>query len=164
MSDMNGRVFDVLIIGAGISGIGCACHLKRELPGKTFAILEARADLGGTWDLFKYPGIRSDSDLHTFSYEFKPWSNPNSIASGEEIMTYLRETVEEYGVSRDINYNHKVVAANWDSQVSRWSLVLETPNGRVSAQCRWLFSATGYYDYDHPICRTMKWKSLNPSW
>ena len=148
MSDMNGRVFDVLIIGAGISGIGCACHLKRELPGKTFAILEARADLGGTWDLFKYPGIRSDSDLHTFSYEFKPWSNPNSIASGEEIMTYLRETVEEYGVSRDINYNHKVVAANWDSQVSRWSLVLETPNGRVSAQCRWLFSATGYYDYD----------------
>ena len=148
MSDLKGRVFDVLIIGAGISGIGCACHLKRELPGKTFAILEARADLGGTWDLFKYPGIRSDSDLHTFSYEFKPWSNPNSIASGEEIMAYLRETVEEYGIGRDINYNHKVVAANWDSQVSRWSLVLETPNGRVSVQCRWLFSATGYYDYD----------------
>ncbi|MEO0549746.1 MAG: NAD(P)/FAD-dependent oxidoreductase [Pseudomonadota bacterium] len=148
MSDLKDHVFDVLIIGAGISGIGCACHLKRELPGKTFAILEARADLGGTWDLFKYPGIRSDSDLHTFSYEFKPWSNPNSIASGEEIMAYLRETVEEYGLDQDINYNHKVVAANWDSQVSRWSLVLETPNGRVSVQCRWLFSATGYYDYE----------------
>ena len=148
MPDLKGRVFDVLIIGAGISGIGCACHLKRELSEKSFAILEARADLGGTWDLFKYPGIRSDSDLHTFSYEFKPWSNPNSIASGEEIMAYLRETVEEYGLDQKISYNHKVVAASWDSKLARWSLVIETPNERFSVQCRWLFSATGYYDYD----------------
>ena len=134
MSDMNGRVFDVLIIGAGISGIGCACHLKRELPGKTFAILEARADLGGTWDLFKYPGIRSDSDLHTFSYEFKPWSNPNSIASGEEIMTYLRETGEEYGVKRQMAASRLNAAGCSLPQATTITIKAFDPTSRMKAR------------------------------
>lgn len=141
-------VFDVLIIGAGISGIGCACHLTRETPNKSWAILESRVDLGGTWDLFRYPGIRSDSDLHTFSYEFRPWSSPNAIASADEIMSYLRETADEYGVSENIRYSHKVVSADWDSASGVWCLRIETPEGPIEARCRWLFSATGYYDYD----------------
>ncbi|MEL7129278.1 MAG: NAD(P)/FAD-dependent oxidoreductase, partial [Pseudomonadota bacterium] len=148
MQTLDANIFDVLIIGAGISGIGCACHLTRELPGKTWAILEAREDLGGTWDLFKYPGIRSDSDLHTFSYEFKPWPSPNAIASGDEIMAYLRETADEYGVTDAIHYSHRVVSADWDSQEGLWTLGVQTPSGLIRAKCRWVFSATGYYDYE----------------
>lgn len=148
MPSLDADVLDVLIIGAGISGIGCACHLTRELPGKTWAILEARHDLGGTWDLFKYPGIRSDSDLHTFSYEFKPWPSPNSIASASEIMDYLRDAADEYGVSDKINYQHRVISANWDSGVGVWTLGVQSPKGLIYAKCRWVFSATGYYDYE----------------
>lgn len=148
MRDLETHIFDVLIIGAGISGIGCACHLTRELPEKTWSILEARDALGGTWDLFKYPGIRSDSDLHTFSYGFKPWASANSIASADEIMAYLRDAADEYGVSDKINYRHKVVSADWDSHVGLWVVGVEGPSGLIQARCRWIFSATGYYDYD----------------
>ncbi len=95
---------DVLIIGAGISGIGAACYLRTMQPGKTFAILEARDEIGGTWDLFRYPGIRSDSDLHTFSYEFKAWENEKAIASADAIMAYLRETVAENGIQKAIRF------------------------------------------------------------
>ncbi|MEL7022779.1 MAG: NAD(P)/FAD-dependent oxidoreductase [Pseudomonadota bacterium] len=148
MTQLETTLFDVLIIGAGISGIGCACHLTRELPKKSFAILEARDHLGGTWDLFKYPGIRSDSDLHTFSYDFKPWTSPNSIASANEIMAYLRETSVEYGIAEKIHYRHRVVAANWDSEASLWTLGIQGPSELIRAQCRWIFGATGYYDYE----------------
>jgi len=102
---------DVLIVGAGISGIGAAYYLQKMQPAKTFAILEAREDIGGTWDLFRYPGIRSDSDLHTFSYEFKAWENPKAIASADAIMSYLRDTVAENGIGRAIRFGHKVVSA-----------------------------------------------------
>ena len=148
MPSLDTQVFDVLIIGAGISGIGCACHLTREQPDKSWAILETRKDLGGTWDLFKYPGIRSDSDLHTFSYEFKPWPSPNAIASADEIMKYLRDAADEYGVSEKINYGHQVVSADWDSHAGLWTLGVQGPSGLIKAKCRWVFSATGYYDYE----------------
>ncbi|MEM1437353.1 MAG: NAD(P)/FAD-dependent oxidoreductase [Pseudomonadota bacterium] len=148
MTSLNTTVFDVLIIGAGISGIGCACHLTRELPHKTFAILEARESLGGTWDLFKYPGIRSDSDLHTFSYDFKPWASSTSIASAKEIMDYLRETVDEHRINNKIHYEHSVITANWDSDTAIWTLAVQGPSGLIRAKCRWVFSATGYYDYE----------------
>src|SRR3954451_17629723 len=105
--------FDVLIVGAGISGIGAACHLTTRLPEKTFAILEGRDAIGGTWDLFRYPGIRSDSDLHTFGYEFKPWTSDNAIAGADEILAYLQETVEENGLGPHIRFGHKIVAADW---------------------------------------------------
>lgn len=147
MQSIGSEIFDVLIIGAGISGIGCACHLTRELPLKHWAILEGREALGGTWDLFKYPGIRSDSDLHTFSYEFKPWTSSNAIASAEEIMAYLRETADQYGVTDKIHFRHRVVGADWNSSEGLWTLRIETPSGFITAQCRWVFSATGYYDF-----------------
>lgn len=139
---------DVLIIGAGISGIGCACYLQRERPATRWAILEARDDLGGTWDLFRYPGIRSDSDLYTFGYEFKPWVRPNAIASGAEIMDYLREAAAEYGIERRIRYRHRMIAADWDSRTALWTVTVRGPDGEtLSLRARWLFGATGYYDY-----------------
>lgn len=141
-------VLDVLIIGAGISGIGCACHLAREMPGKSWAVFEARHDLGGTWDLFRYPGIRSDSDLYTFAYEFKPWTSANAIAPASEIMSYLRETADEYDVTDKIHFQHQVTAASWDSSKGLWSVEMQSPYGPLIVECRWIFSATGYYDYD----------------
>ncbi len=141
---------DVLIVGAGISGIGLACYLARELPKKTYVILEARERLGGTWDLFRYPGIRSDSDLYTFAYDFKPWTSRKAIAGAEEILAYLSEAVAEYGVEDKIRYRRKVLAAEWDSASALWSakiLALDT-GAETTVHCRWLFGATGYYDYD----------------
>ena len=104
---------DVLIIGAGLSGIGAAYYLQRDQPGKSFVILESRGASGGTWDLFRYPGIRSDSDLHTFGYEFKPWVHDKAIADGPDILAYLRETAAENGIDRHIRYHRKVVSAAW---------------------------------------------------
>src|SRR5919205_1314498 len=138
---------DVLIVGGGISGIGAAYHLKTNLPGKTFAVLEGRDAVGGTWDLFRYPGIRSDSDLHTFGYEFKPWTSENSIAEGHEIAAYLREAVEEHGIAPHIRFGHKVLGADWSSDDARWTVRVERGGEEVELTCRWLFSATGYYDY-----------------
>ena len=141
---------DVMIIGAGISGIGAAYYLQKMQPGKTFAIVEARDDIGGTWDLFKYPGIRSDSDLHTFSYEFKAWENQKAIASADAIMSYLRETVAENGIRRAIRLGHKVIKAAWSTQDARWLVQMErTGTGeRVTMSCGWFFCASGYYRYD----------------
>ena len=141
---------DVLIIGAGISGIGAAYYLQKMQPGKTFAIVEARDDIGGTWDLFKYPGIRSDSDLHTFSYEFKAWENHKAIASADAIMSYLRETVAENGIRRAIRFGHRVIEAAWSTQDARWLVHMErTDTGeRVTMSCGWFFCASGYYRYD----------------
>lgn len=142
---------DVLIIGAGISGIGAAVYLKRERPGASFAILEARAATGGTWDLFRYPGIRSDSDLHTFGYEFKPWVNEKSIARADSILDYVREAAAEHGVDRAIRLQHRVVAARWSTADARWTVDVERTDAgsaRFQMTCRWLFCASGYYRYD----------------
>ena len=141
---------DVLIVGAGISGIGAGRYLRAELPSKSFAILEARAASGGTWDLFRYPGIRSDSDLHTFGYEFKPWRDEESIASAPRILDYLRETVAENGLDRHIRYHHKVTSVSWPSEQARWTVLVErTDSGeQTTLTCSWLFAAGGYYRYD----------------
>src|SRR5580698_3962378 len=114
--------FDVLIIGAGLSGIGAACHLVRKRPQTTFAILEARNAIGGTWDLFGYPGIRSDSDMSTFGYAFRPWDDSTSIADGPSILRYLAETAKAYGVDRHIRFGLKVMRASWRSEDARWAL------------------------------------------
>lgn len=141
---------DVLIVGAGISGIGIAYYLQRDHPQRSYAILEARGASGGTWDLFRFPGIRSDSDLHTFGYEFRPWRSDTAIADGDSILAYLRETAAEYGIDRHIRYQTKVVAAAWASSDARWSVTTEdTETGEQGAiSCRWLVSAAGYYRYD----------------
>ena len=115
--------FDVAIVGAGISGIGAACHLQKQCPNKTYVILESRDALGGTWDLYRYPGIRSDSDMHTLGYEFKPWVADKSIADGPAILKYLRETAQEHGVEDLIRYQHQLRAANWNRclrELTRW--------------------------------------------
>ena len=140
---------DVLIVGAGISGIGAAYHLKTRLPHKTFAILEGREAIGGTWDLFRYPGIRSDSDLHTFGYEFKPWTSDNAIAGADEILAYLRETVAENDLGPHIRFGHKVLGANWSSRDARWTVRVQNAGSDESFEmtCGVLFSAAGYYDY-----------------
>jgi cation diffusion facilitator CzcD-associated flavoprotein CzcO len=139
---------DVLIVGAGVSGIGCAYHLQTEQPGKTYAIFEAREATGGTWDLFRYPGIRSDSDLHTFGYEFKPWRADESIADGPAILDYVRETARENGIDRHIRLGHRVLGASWDSATARWTVAAEAGGEPVTITCGWLFSASGYYNYD----------------
>jgi len=142
--------FDVIIIGAGISGIGAAHHLKEDSPRRSFAVLEARDSLGGTWDLFRYPGVRSDSDLYTFGYSFRPWRDEQSIASADRILQYLRETVRDDGTEAKIRFGHRVVTADWSSSTQRWQLEVErTDTGeRVRFTAGWLFCAGGYYRYD----------------
>ncbi len=139
---------DVLIVGAGLSGIGTACHLRRKCPDRSFALLESREALGGTWDLFRYPGIRSDSDMYTLGYSFKPWIRPKSIADGASILAYLRETAEEYGVLPLIRFGHCVVSASWSSTTSTWTVQVDGPEGHTSLQCNFLMSCSGYYDYE----------------
>jgi monooxygenase len=141
---------DVLIVGAGISGIGAAYYLQRDHPRRSYAILEARGASGGTWDLFRYPGVRSDSDLHTFGYEFKPWRGEHAIASADKILDYLRETAAENGIDRRIRYHSKVLSASWSTADARWSVEVEHPDtgARASVRCNWLFCAGGYYNYD----------------
>src|ERR1700733_1015889 len=113
---------DVLIVGAGISGIGCAYYLQREHPHRSFAIVESRGAIGGTWDLFRYPGVRSDSDLHTFGFEFKPWESQYAIAGGPEILRYIHEAASENGLHEKIRLHHRVVSAAWSSQDARWTV------------------------------------------
>jgi monooxygenase len=146
--------FDVVVIGAGISGIGAATYFTRELPGKSLVVLEGRDDIGGTWDLFRYPGIRSDSDLHTFGYEFKPWLHENAIADAHLIKDYLQETIEENGLTGLIRFRHKVVKAEWSTEDARWTLTVEVHDGTTGTttikdiRTGWIFAATGYYRYD----------------
>lgn len=141
---------DVLIVGAGLSGIGAAHHLQERCPGKSYAILESRADLGGTWDLFRYPGIRSDSDMHTLGYNFRPWTNPKSIADGPSILEYVRDTARDGGIDARIRFNHKVIAAAWSSEEGRWTVTAErTDSGETATvTCDFLFMCSGYYRYD----------------
>lgn len=141
---------DVLIIGAGLSGIGAACHLQKQCPGKSYAILEGREAMGGTWDLFRYPGIRSDSDMYTLGYNFKPWTDPKAIADGPSILSYIRETAREYRVEDHIRYRHRVLKADWDSASARWNLTVQRGDDAepVRMSTQFLFMCTGYYRYD----------------
>ncbi|CAD5105864.1 flavin-containing monooxygenase [Zestomonas carbonaria] len=141
---------DVLIIGAGLSGVGAAYHLTKHCPGKTFAILEGREAMGGTWDLFRYPGIRSDSDMFTLGYNFKPWNDPQAIADGPSIRRYIEETARENGIDRNIRYRHKVLKADWNSATATWNLEVQRddePNP-LRLSCRHLLLCTGYYRYE----------------
>lgn len=142
--------FDVVIVGAGISGIGAAHYVRTELPTKSFVLVEARKELGGTWSLFKYPGVRSDSELYTFGYAFRPWHHKQSIARGELIMEYLQDTVRDEGIGDRIRYEHHVVSAAWSSDAQIWRLNIERGATRepVTLTCDWLYMGGGYYRYD----------------
>ena len=146
----DGAPIDVLIVGAGVSGIGAACHLSCELPQKSYTILEARDKLGGTWDLFRYPGVRSNSDIPTYAYAFKPWKSRKTFAGADEILAYLREAAAEHGVDRKIRYRCKAMAADWDSASALWRVTVRSADvgSETTVRCRWLFVATGYYDYE----------------
>ncbi|MHA6765154.1 flavin-containing monooxygenase [Streptacidiphilus sp. PAMC 29251] len=141
---------DVLIVGAGLSGIGAAVHLQRQAPGTSYAIVEARGASGGTWDQFRYPGVRSDSDMFTLGYVFRPWPGAQSIADGDDILRYVRETAAEYGVEQRISYHARVVRADWSGQDARWTVTVEdTETGaRTTRGCRFLYLCSGYYRYD----------------
>ncbi|MFI8480341.1 flavin-containing monooxygenase [Pseudomonas sp. NPDC078700] len=142
--------FDVLVLGAGLSGIGAAYHLQKNCPGKSYALLEAREDLGGTWDLFRYPGIRSDSDMFTLGYSFRPWASEKSIADGAEILQYLRDTASEFGIDQHIRYSHRVIRAAWSSEDARWTLDIEVGAERqpVRYSCNFFYLCSGYYSYE----------------
>ncbi len=141
---------DVLIVGAGLSGIGAACHLQAQAPGRSYAIVEARAASGGTWDLFRYPGIRSDSDMFTLGYTFRPWPGSDAMAGGGQILRYLRDTAAAYGVDEHISYHSRVVRADWSGADARWTVTTEdTRTGtRAERSCGFLYLCAGYYRYD----------------
>src|SRR5262245_30439425 len=139
---------DVLIVGAGISGISAAWHVQDRCPTKSYAILEARDAMGGTWDLFRYPGIRSDSDMYTLGFRFRPWTGDKSIAEGPSIRTYLRETVEKYGIDKHIRYGHKVLAADWSNDEGRWTVRVDHDGEERFISSSFLFVCSGYYNYD----------------
>lgn len=143
--------YDVLIVGAGISGINSAYRIQTQLPGATYAILEARGRLGGTWDFFRYPGVRSDSDLHTFGLPWRPWTEKRAIADGSSIVKYLRDSAEEFGIDKKIRYHHKVAAAHWDSEEQKWTLEVQHDSTTKSVSCRFLILGTGYYDYQEAM-------------
>lgn len=147
---MNMSELDVLIVGAGLSGIAAAYHLQDKCPSKRFEIVEMRGAIGGTWDLFRYPGIRSDSDMYTLGYSFRPWRNEKSIADGETIRNYVRETAADYGIDKKIRFNSKVVSASWSSEERLWTVGIEdTESGKSRVQkTKFLFMCSGYYDYD----------------
>lgn len=150
-TDTTGHV-DVLIIGAGLSGIGAACHLQKQCPGRSYAILEGRAAMGGTWDLFRYPGIRSDSDMYTLGYAFQPWEQAKAIADGPSILRYIQDTARQHGVEGHIRYGHRVVSAAWSTAQARWTVEVERPGAagteRAKLSCNFLFVCAGYYRYD----------------
>ncbi|MDA4108342.1 flavin-containing monooxygenase [Mycolicibacterium holsaticum] len=139
---------DVVIVGAGISGISAAWHLQDRCPDKSYLVLERRENLGGTWDLFKYPGIRSDSDMFTLGFRFKPWTSEKAIADGPSIMSYLKETVAEYGIDKHIRYGHKMLSADWSDEDNNWTLRIERDGQDVEIKCSFLFACSGYYNYD----------------
>ncbi len=151
---MHNERFDVLILGAGLSGIGAACHLRRECPDKSFAILERRAAIGGTWDLFRYPGIRSDSDMLTLGYNFKPWKNPKAIADGPDIRTYIQEAAKEYDLAKHIRFQQRVKKVSWSTVDSLWRVEVEVTDPQsgqlstVQVEASFIIGCTGYYNYD----------------
>jgi monooxygenase len=150
LSEGSNEHLDVLIVGAGISGVSAACHLQERCPGKSYAIFESRADLGGTWDLFRYPGIRSDSDMFTLGYRFKPWTGRNSIADGASILEYVREAASENGIERRIRFHHRVLGAEWSSEDCCWSVEAERSDTgeAVRLTCGFLWACSGPFRYD----------------
>jgi monooxygenase len=168
--------FDVLIVGAGLSGIGAGYHLQQKCPTKSYVILEGRDCIGGTWDLFRYPGIRSDSDMYTLGYSFRPWTEPKAIADGPRILNYVRETAAQNGIDRKIRFNHRVKRVSWSSDEARWTVKAERKTGEGAAEivrftCSFLFMCSGYYkyeegytpefagaaDFEGPIVHPQKW-------
>ena len=142
---------DVLIVGAGLSGVGAGHYLHGKCPWASFAIFEARGAIGGTWDLFRYPGIRSDSDMFTLGYSFRPWTGEKTIADGDSILQYIKDTAAEAGIDASIRFHHRVVRADWSSDQALWRVTAErTDTGEtVEITCGFIFSCTGYYRYDH---------------
>ncbi|MBU6160724.1 MAG: NAD(P)/FAD-dependent oxidoreductase, partial [Myxococcales bacterium] len=149
--------FDVLIVGAGLSGIGAAWQLQHACPGRTYAVLESRSAMGGTWDLFRYPGIRSDSDMYTLGYRFRPWTGDKALADGPSILQYIRDTASEAGIDRHIRYQHKVVSADWSTPDNRWTVVVAVGAGGdlQTFTCGFLWACSGYYSYA---------KGYTPTW
>ena len=141
--------FDVVIVGAGLSGVDAAYHLQTYCPGKSYVILEARDAIGGTWDLFRYPDIRSNSDMYTFGYSFRPWQTNTAIADGASIRSYIRDTAQIYGIDRKICFGHRVKRASWSSAEALWTIEAEHGSQRepVSFTCNFFLGCTGYYDY-----------------
>ena len=149
MSGVTANSVDVLIVGAGLSGIGAAHHLQDAFPGKTYAILEARDAIGGTWDLFRYPGVRSDSDMFTLGYRFRPWTEAKAIADGPSILDYVRATAAEAGIEKHIRFGHRVKSASWSGEQGRWTVEAELPDGETATlTCGFLLMCSGYYRYD----------------
>src|SRR5687768_9078467 len=146
---------DVVIVGAGLSGIGAACQLSTACPQKNFVILEGREAMGGTWDLFRYPGVRSDSDMSTLGYRFRPWRDAKAIADGPAIRDYMGETASEFGVDKRIRYGHRVGRASWSTEDALWTVEAQTPDGDGQFTCNFLYLCTGYYDYE---------KGYTPEW
>ncbi|MEV4125178.1 NAD(P)/FAD-dependent oxidoreductase [Nocardia sp. NPDC049707] len=140
---------DVLIVGAGLSGIGAAHHLQTAFPKRSYAILEARTAIGGTWDLFRYPGVRSDSDMHTLGYRFRPWTQAAAIADGSSILDYIRNTAAEAGIDRRIRFGHKVIGASWSTEAAQWTVTAEHGGTTSTFTCGFLYVCSGYYRYDH---------------
>src|SRR6478752_4051564 len=142
---------DVVIVGAGLSGIGAAHYLQTKCPWASYAIFEARDAIGGTWDLFRYPGIRSDSDMFTLGYSFRPWDGEKSIADGASILQYIKDTATESGIDQQIRFHHRIVRADWSSEQAHWRITAErTDTGEmVELTCGFVFSCSGYYRYDH---------------
>ncbi|MBO0731897.1 MAG: NAD(P)/FAD-dependent oxidoreductase, partial [Acidimicrobiaceae bacterium] len=142
---------DVLVIGAGLSGVGAGSYLKRHCPWASFAILEARDSIGGTWDLFRYPGVRSDSDMFTLGYSFRPWEEERAIADGGSILRYIKATASAEDIVGHIRFRHRVVAADWSTDEACWRVTAQrTDTGEtVQLTCGFVFSCTGYYRYDH---------------
>ena len=138
---------DVIVVGAGISGIGAGFHLQDKSPDRSYMILEGRADMGGTWDLFRYPGIRSDSDMYTLGYIFEPWTEAKAIADGPNILNYVKRTAAKYGIDKHIRFNHHVKAASWTTQDARWTVTAVTEGREVQYSCNFLFMCSGYYNY-----------------
>ena len=148
--------FNVIIVGAGLSGIGAGAHLRMQCPEKTFAILEGREAMGGTWDLFRYPGIRSDSDMYTLGYSFRPWRDPKAIADGPAILDYIRDTANDFDLVKEIRFGHRVNHASWSSDDARWTVEAQTGDSVTRLTCNFLYLCTGYYDYEAGY--TPEWK------
>jgi cation diffusion facilitator CzcD-associated flavoprotein CzcO len=150
-NSLAGYDFDVIIVGAGISGINAAYRVQTQLPGHSYTIIEARDAIGGTWDLFRYPGIRSDSDLHTFGFPWRPWSKAKAIADGESIRNYIRESAEQYGIDKKIQFHHRLEACDWSSAEQQWTLSVNTNGQLINLTSRFMILSTGYYDYHEPM-------------
>jgi cation diffusion facilitator CzcD-associated flavoprotein CzcO len=148
-------VFDVIIVGAGISGINAGYRVQTELPNYKYAILESRGAMGGTWDFFRYPGIRSDSDLHTFGFPWRPWTDKKAIADGTSIRNYIQASAEQYGIDRKILFRHKLLAADWSTEEQRWALTVDADGEETTYYARFIIMGTGYYDYSEPLQTTI---------